>query len=264
MAARKKFRVKVRVKVRNRLLRSGSTAAGIILCLALAVWLSGESLKASRRFIASRLTAFRPAAIVVDSPAPEAAASALELLSGQAGSPLTGARCRELAAKLKSRHPALASARITRNFFTRKAAVHVTVEPVVTPLLLNGTTAYLGETGRFMRENLSGPQAPVFTTEVRGPAGPAPALVKFLREVNSFSGQFPARPVKLECELKDPACTFTLADSTRVLWGGFEFTRIKVLRLTEVLKDASAKNDGPLRVDLRSFNEGKIFVSAFR
>ena len=30
----------------------------------------------------------------------------------------------------------------------------------------------------------------------------------------------------------------------------------------EVMKDASLKTGGPLRADLRSFREGKIFVSA--
>ena len=264
MAPRKKFRVKVRVKVRNRLLRSGGAAAGIVLGLALAAWLSGQSLKASRSFFESRLTAFRPASVSVDCPAPEAAASARELLARASGAPLTGARCRELVAELKRRHPALSSARVSRNFFTGKAAVHAAVEPVVAPLLLNGATVYLGETGRFMRENLSGPQEPAFSTVVRGAAGPAPALVKFLRELGSLSVSLPSKPVKLECELKDGACAVTLADSTRVLWGGFEFTGLKVLRLTEVLKDAAAKNDGPLRVDLRSFKEGKIFVSASR
>ena len=49
-----------------------------------------------------------------------------------------------------------------------------------------------------------------------------------------------------------------------VLWGKFEFTRLKVLRLNEVMKDASRKTAGPLRADLRSFREGKIFVSAIK
>lgn len=264
MPPRKKFKVKVRVKVRNKLLRRGGAAAGIVLGLALAAWLSGESLKASRRFIESRLTAFRPASIAVNCLSPEAAASAHELLARALNSPLTAARCRELAEELKRRHPALAFARVSRNFFTGSAAVHAAVEPVVAPLLLNGTTVYLGETGRFMRENLSGPQAPGFVTVIRGEAGPAPALVKFLREINLFSGLFTSKPVKLECELRDGVCEFTLADSTRVLWGGFEFTRPKILRLSEVLKDAALKSGGPLRVDLRSFKEGKIFVSAPR
>ncbi|HNW43075.1 MAG TPA: hypothetical protein PKI19_01120 [Elusimicrobiales bacterium] len=264
MAPRKKFKVKIRVKVRNRLLRSGGAAAGIVLGLALAAWLSGESLKASRRFFESRLTAFRPVSVAVYCPAPEAAASARELLARAVDSPLTAARCRELAAELKRLHPALASASISRNFFTGKAAVHAAVEPVVAPLLLDGTTVYLGETGRLMRENLSGSLSPAFVTEVHGAPGPAPALVKFLREISPLSGSFPSNPVKLDCELAEGTCAFTLADRTHVLWGGFEFTGLKVLRLSEVLKDAAAKRGGPLRVDLRSFNEGKIFVSAPR
>ena len=261
MAARKRFKRTMRVKVRNKLLLHGGAAAGIVMALALAGWLSGQSLKASRRFLEGRLTAFRPSSVAVDCPAPEASASARALLAAAVSAPLTSRRCSELAEELKRLHPALSSAHVTRNFLTGTAAVSAAVEPVVAPLLLDGTTVYLGETGRIMRENLSGPQDPAFITEVRGVTGPAPALVKFLGEIRSFSGLLPSKPVKLACELKAAACELTLADSTYILWGGFEFTRLKILRLSEVLKDASAKRVGPLRVDLRTFNEGKIFVS---
>ena len=260
MAGRKRFKVKVRVKVRNQLLRRGGAAVGIMLGLAFAAWLSGPALRSSRGFLTGRFLSFSPVAIIVDCPAPEAAASARELFSGAVNSPLTAARCAELADELKRLHPALSSAKVFRNFLTRKAEVSAAVEPVVAPVLLNGTTMYLGETGRLMGENLSGPQAAEFVTEMHG-SSPVPGLVAFIKEVKTFSALFTARPVKFECA-EDGACSFTLADSTSVLWGGFEFTRLKILRLNQVMKDVSSKSRGPFWFDLRLFKEGKIFVSS--
>jgi len=262
MAGRKRFKVKVRVKVRNQLLRRGGAAVGIMLSLAFAAWLSGPALRTARGFLTGRFFSFRPVSIVVNCSAPEAAASARDLFAGAVNSPLTAARCRELAEELRRLHPAISSAKVFRNFLTGKAEVSAAVEPVVAPVLLNGTTVYLGETGRFMSENLSGPQAPEFATEIHG-TSPVPGLVPFLKEVKSLYTLFSAKPVKLECA-GDGDCSVTLTDSTRVLWGGFEFTRLKILRLNEVLKDAAAKRGGPLRVDLRCFKEGKIFVSPVR
>ncbi|HBA61142.1 MAG TPA: hypothetical protein DCZ92_10055 [Elusimicrobia bacterium] len=259
MAGRKKFKVKVRVKVRNNLLRRGGAAAGIVLGLGFVVWISGYALRSSRDLISGRFFSFKPVSIEVNCPAPEAAASARELFSGTLNSPLTAGRCRELAAELKRRHPALSSAKVFRNFFTGKTEISAAVEPVVAPVLLNGATVYLGETGRLMRENLSGPQTAPFLTELRGAARVA-GLVTFLKDIKAQYALFSSKPVKLECG-PEPECSLLLEDRTRVLWGGFEFTGLKVLRLNEVLKDAAAKRGGPLRIDLRCFREGKIFVS---
>lgn len=259
MAGRKRFKFKVRIKVRNKLLRRGGAAAGIVLGLGFIVWLAGYALQSSRGLLDGRFYSFKPVSIEINCPAPEAAASARKLFAGAVNSPLTAARCRELAAELRRRHPALSSAKVFRNFFTGKAAVSAAVEPAVAPVLLNGATMYLGETGRLMRENLSGPQPQSFVTELQD-ASPVPGLVAFIIEVKALDTVFFSRPAKLECG-RDGAVSITLEDGTRVLWGGFEFTGLKVLRLNEVLKDALAKRGGPLRIDLRCFKEGKIFVS---
>lgn len=264
MPPRKNFRVRVRGKVRNRILRRGGAAAGVVLAVALFAWVSGESLKASRRFFEGRLTAFRPDSVSVRCPAPEAAQEAARLLAEAAGTPLTAARCRQLAEELRRRHPGLSGARVSRNFVTGRASLEAEVEKAVAPVLSGGTTQYLGESGRLMAENLSGPLAVPFDVELRGGPGPAPELVSFLREVYPLADLFPARPRRLTCERKGWDCELALEDGTTAAWGGFEFARLKILRLSEVLKDAASKRGGPFRVDLRCFSEGKIYVSAAR
>lgn len=264
MAARNKYRVRVRVKVRNKLLRRGGVAAGAALALILASWIFGAAVKASRGFPAWRLLSFKPASFEVDCPAPAAAAYARELMSGTLNLPLTAARCAGIAAELRRRHPGLSYVSVGRNFFTGKARVTARPEEAVSPVLLNGATSYLGVTGRFMAENLGAPSAADFPTEISWPAGEAPALAAFLKDLRPLLPLFYSRPARLECPGREWACLLRLEDGSTVLWGGFEFTRLKILRLNEVARDASQRRAPPFRVDMRYFREGKIFVSAVK
>ena len=263
MAVRKTYKVRVRGKVRNKILRRGGVAAGVAAGLLVSVWLFNSAGKGSGRFIENRLL-FRPEAFEVSSAPAEALAAIKEKVSAAVGKPLTAGRAAELAAEIRRQHPGLASVRVSRNFFTGKAAVTAEPEEAVAPVLLNGATAYLGVTGRFMPETLSGPAAAGFVTEVRWPAREAPALAAFLREIGPLVPLFYSRPRLLECPGRDWACRFSLEDGSTVLWGGFEFTRLKILRLNEVAQDAALKKTAPFRVDMRYFKEGKIFVSSVK
>ncbi|HAT71566.1 MAG TPA: hypothetical protein DCS63_01975 [Elusimicrobia bacterium] len=262
MAARTKYRVRVRGKVRNKLLRRGGAAAGLALGLFLASWFLGAALKASRGFLGGRLLSFRPASFEVDCPAPAAAASARALMTETLNLPLTAGRSARIAADLRKRHPGLLSVDVARNFLTGKASVTARPEEVVSPVLLNGATAYLGVTGRFINEDLTGRAAADLPTEVSWPAGEAPALAAFLKDLKPLLPLFYSRPARLECPARDWGCRLRLADGSTVLWGGFEFTRLKILRLNEVARDAGLKGAVPFTADLRYFKEGKIFVSA--
>ena len=260
MAVRKTYKVRVRGKVRNKILRRGGVAAGVAAGLLVSVWLFNSAVKGSGRFIENRLL-FRPEAFEVSSAPAEALAAIKEKVSAAVGKPLTAGRAAELAAEIRRQHPGLASVRVSRNFFTGKAAVTAEPEEAVAPVLLNGATAYLGVTGRFMPETLSGPAAAV---SVRTQAKKAPALAAFLREIGPLVPLFYSRPRLLECPGRDWACRFSLEDGSTVLWGGFEFTRLKILRLNEVAQDAALKKTAPFRVDMRYFKEGKIFVSSVK
>lgn len=264
MPGRRSYKVRVRGKVRNSLLRRGGAAAGAVLGLLAAAWLSAAALKAARGFFGGGILSFRPDSFAVDCPAPAAAASAEELLSRALNAPLSARRCAELAAEIKRRHPGLAEVSVGRNFFTGKASVKAVPEETVSPVLLNGATSYLGVSGRFMPENLAGGDAPPFSVAVRTGAGEAPALAAFLAGLRPLAGLFARTPRLLDCPGVSGDCRLALEDGSTVLWGGFEFTRLKILRLNEVMADAARKTGGPLRVDLRYFREGKIFVSALK
>lgn len=264
MAAKKRYRVTVRAKVRNQLLRRGGTAAGVALGVLLAAWLFGAGIKASRQFLESRVFSFMPGSFEINCPSPEVAASLKELADRAVKSRLSARRCAELEQEIKRRHPGLASVKVSRNFFTGRAGITAVPEEVVASVLADGATAYLGATGRLLPEKLSGAGPDPFTVELEGAPREAPELAAFLSALKPLVGLFYSRPLALHCDGRSWDCRFGLEDGATVLWGKFEFTRLKVLRLNEVMKDASRKTAGPLRADLRSFREGKIFVSAVK
>lgn len=263
MATKKRIRVRVRGKVRNQLLRRGGLAAGVALGLLLSAWLAGAAVKTYRRTLSDRFS-FKPETFDVNCPSPEASASVRELAGAALKKSFSSRRAAELARELKRRHPGLASVEVSRNFLTRKATVKAVPEETVAPVLADGATAYLGVTGRFLPEDLSGAAAAPFAIELRGAPRPAPGLAAFLAGLKPQAGLFYSPPLALRCEGASWDCRLKLADGSEVLWGEFEFTRLKILRLNEVMKDALLKSGGPLRADLRSFREGKIFVSALK
>ena len=264
MAGKRKFKVRVRVKVRNQLLRRGGAAAGVALGLLLVSWLFGAGIKVSRRFLDDRVFSFRPDFFEINCPSPEAAVSLKELADKALKSRLSAGRCAEIEREIIRRHPGLASVKVSRNFFTGRAGITAVPEEVVSGVLADGAMVYLGTTGRLMSEKLSGSGPDAFAVELAGAPREAPELAAFLTALKPLAGLFYSRPQALSCDGRSWDCRLRLEDGTSVLWGKFEFTRLKVLRLNEVMKDASLKKGGPLRADLRSFREGKIFVSAVK
>jgi len=260
----RKYKVRVRGKVRNQLLRRGGAAAGVAVGLLLGSWIFGAGIKASRQFLESRLFSFRPAAFEINCPSPEVTASLKELADKAIRYRLSAGRCADMEREIKSRHPGLASVKVSRNFFTGKAGITAVPEEVVSAVLADGATAYLGTTGKLLPEKLSGTGGDPFLVQLTAAPGEAPELAAFLAGLKPLAGLFYSKPLALSCDGRSWDCTLRLEDGTTVLWGKFEFTRLKVLRLNEVMKDAFLKTDGPLRADLRSFREGKIFVSAVK
>lgn len=264
MPAKRRYKVKVRMKVRNSLLRRGGAVAGAMLGLLAAAWLSAAALKTARGFFGGGILSFKPDSFEVDCPAPAVAASARELMAKAVNAPLSARRCAELAEEIRRRHPGLSEVSVGRNFLTGKASVKASPEAVVSPVLLNGATAYLGVSGRFMTESLRDDGAAPFAVSVRTQARSAPVLAAFLAAVKPLGPLFARRPLLLDCPGVSGDCRLGLEDGSTVLWGEFEFTRLKILRLNEVMEDAARKAGGPLRVDLRYFREGKIFVSSLK
>ncbi|HOW89188.1 MAG TPA: cell division protein FtsQ/DivIB, partial [Elusimicrobiales bacterium] len=127
-----------------------------------------------------------------------------------------------------------------------------------------GEERYLAEDGRLLTENYGPEPADIFGVELRSGEGLA-RLAVFLKEFSPLSSGLLSRPVKLEYPSpgsgRESTCRLELANGASVLWGDFEFTEAKVSRLNEVLADASGRVKGPLRVDMRYFGDGKVFVS---
>lgn len=263
MKARRKFKVRVRGKVRNQLLRRGGAAAGVTLGLLLGAWLLNSAVHGARRLLDTRLQ-FRPEAFEVNCVSAEAYETLREAAAAAVKKPFSAARAAALAGELQDMHPGLASVKISRNFITGKASITAVPEEAVSAVLADGATAYLGVSGRFMPERLAGPEQDPFAVELAHAPRAAPELAAFLGELRPLADLFYSPPAALACDGRSWDCRLRLADGTQVLWGRFEFTRLKILRLNEVMGDALAKSGGPLRADLRSFSEGKIFVSALK
>lgn len=261
---KRRYKVRVRGKVRNNLLRRGGIAAGAALGLALSAWGLAAAARHSGRLLEGRLFSFTPRAFSIACGSPQVYSGIKALADADLGKPFTSSSAAALAGEIKRQHPGLASVRVFRNFLTGKVSVETRPEEVVSSVLSDGTTVYLGASGRLMAESLSaGGEAP-FAVELAHAPSSAPALAAFVARMRPMAGLFYSRPVSLSCDGRSWDCSFRLADGSEVLWGGFEFNRLKILRLNEVMKDALSKTAGPLRADLRSFGEGKIFVSALK
>ncbi len=254
----------MRGKVRNKLLRRGGIAAGVTLGLVLGSWGFASAVRNSRQLLGGPFFIFKPQAFEINCPSRQAYDSLRRLASKAVKKPFSSLRAREMAEDIRRLHPGLASVKISRNFITGKASIKAVPEEAVSAVLSDGTTCYLGVTGRFMPERLSGDPADPFKVELRRVPGPAPEFASFLSELRPLAGLFYSRPVSLACDGRTWDCSLRLEDGSVVLWGGFEFNRLKVLRLNEVMKAALPGSSGPLRADLRSFGAGKIFVSALK
>ncbi|HNT97123.1 MAG TPA: hypothetical protein PKK31_02520 [Elusimicrobiales bacterium] len=262
MARNRRYKVKVRFKVRK---RSLGLAGGAALAVFLAVsavygariawdWVSPRF---SRGLIKFRLE--RP---VVEVPAASVEKWLAAHLESRKGEEWTRADLSRLLAKVKTRYPYLKDVSVSRNYLTGALRFRAGVETVVAPALRGGAACYLGESGRLFPEIY--PEAVPGGVSVSLPAGPDrfPSEAAFLARLNALSGLFDRRPLSLSCPHGKKTCRLALDDGSEVLWGGFEFTRAKILRLNEVLERSASRLKGPYKVDLRYFEDGRAVVSS--
>lgn len=262
MTRNRRYRVKVRFKVRRRSL-------GIAGAVALAVFLSVSAVYGTRiawdwlspRF-SRGLVKFKLERAVVEVPAKSIETWISSHLAARRGEEWTPADRDRFLAKVEKRYPYLRDVRISRNFLTGSLRFRAEVETVVAPVTRGGASCYLGESGRFFSEIY--PEAVPGGIRAALPASPDsfPAAAGFLSRLNALSGLFDSRPVSLSCPSAEGPCRLALSDGSEVLWGGFEFTRAKILRLNEILEKSAARLKGPYKVDLRYFEDGRAVVSA--
>ncbi|MDQ7773593.1 MAG: hypothetical protein RDU13_08725 [Elusimicrobiales bacterium] len=262
MARNRRYRVKVRFKVRKRSL-------GIAGAAALAVVLSVSAVYGARiawDWVSPRfsrgLVKFKLESAVVEVPAKSVESWISSHLASRRGEEWTRADRDRFLRKVGERYPYLRDARVSRNFLTGSLKFSAEVETVVAPVTRGGASCYLGESGRLFPEIY--PEAVPGGISAALPAAPEtfPDAARFLARLNALSGLFDSRPVSLSCPSAEGPCRLALSDGSEVLWGGFEFTRSKILRLNEILERSAARLKGPYRVDLRYFEDGRAVVSA--
>ncbi|MCX5784095.1 MAG: hypothetical protein NTX59_00225 [Elusimicrobia bacterium] len=292
MPVNRRYKVRFRGKVRKQLLKRSRLFLGLALAAALAVYGGFKSFGVVSGFSPGAFFSFRLKELKLDCPVPSINEYARGLFLARQGRPLSSADCSLLALEIKNHHTAVRDVLVRRNFFSGGAFVTVRLEPVVSPVFLpGGTTAYLSESGRLLTENFSKVAETGLRTEIYGqfegignPAllvptqiqksgagrnrrddsfedGALPALSGFIGDIGLLRKNFSSPPTRLEYRPREKFCRLFLENGCEVLWGEFEFTRLKILRLNEVLKDVSLKLKFPVSVDLRFFKEGRIFVS---
>jgi len=267
MASAKKYRVKVRLKIRNRIFRNTGFALSAFAAAAVLAYCCFSAARFAAARFPGHFFVFTFKSLSVDSPSEDISAEISRRFNPKLRGTFSPGEAAEFAAGLKKSYPALSRVEVSRNFISGRVRVRAEAEKIVAKVRLNGgETFYLSENGRLLREYCGPGPEDSFETEIyAGPAAGLGPFAVFLRELKTMTPDFFSRPVRLEYRLTGPAdggyCRLTLENSALVSWGELEFTKTKISRLNEVLGDAARRINGPLKVDFRYFRDGKVFVS---
>ena len=263
MAAAKKYKVRVRVKVKKRFFHTAGVACSALAAVVLACYSGFGVFRLAASFPAGRFFSFTLKNVAVKSPTEEISADISRRLSAHLGETFSSVDARAFAEAVKLSYPALSRVEVDRSFIKGRVLVSAESERVVAKVRLNGAEdRYLAENGRLIDECYGPPPEDVFETDLYSvPVDGLKSLGVFLTKLRALAPNFSSRPVKLECRGAADACRLTLENRAEILWGEPAFTKSKVFRLNEVLNDAGSRIKGPLRVDFRYFRDGKVFVS---
>jgi hypothetical protein len=183
-------------------------------------------------------------------------------LSARLGESWTSADSRRFLEDLKSRYPYLKEPEFSRNYLTGSLLLRAGVETIVAPVSSGGGDWFLGESGRLFSAVYPEAVPGGITANLPSSGRSFPSVSAFLSRLNALSGLFGSHPNSLACSGAGDSCRLFLDDGTEVLWGEFEFTRAKILRLNEILKNSASRLKGPYKVDLRYFEDGQAVVSS--
>ncbi|MBI4802276.1 MAG: hypothetical protein HY796_07095 [Elusimicrobia bacterium] len=268
MRSAKKHRVRLRLKVRNRIAKKTGAGFAAVVFIALIAYGGFRA----RSFVAAshpgETFAFKMKVLDVKSPSALVSGGISDLLKSGIGRRFSPADAKNLELALRARYPALSRVEVRRSLIGGRVTVLAYPESVVAKVRLvhprgeGGEEFYLAENGRLLKETYGPAPADAFETAVyAGPGESLAALAGFLKEIKGLKDEFSSRPVSLRYRRSEGGCLVTLENSAEIFWGEFEFTRSKIAKLNEVLKDAAQKIKGPLKVDFRYFRDGKVFVS---
>ena len=263
MAAAKKYRVTVRLKVRNRFFKTVGIVLSVLAASALVGYAGLVAVRLASSLPLGRFFSFTLKSVSATSPSEDISAEISNRMSRYQGKTFSSGDAQIFVAALKRSYPALSRVEVDRSFVNGRVSVRAESERVIAKVKFNGgDNYYLSENGRLLDEYYCAAPADIFETDLyAAPGADLKSLAGFLTELIVMVPEFSSRPVKLEYRGDTQSCRLTLENSAEILWGEFEFTRAKISRLNEVLADAARKIKGPLKVDFRYFNDGKVFVS---
>lgn len=263
MAAARKYRTSVRVKVRRRFLRRTGAAFSAVAAAAIIVYAGCGVFRRVSSLSPGRFFSFTLKSVSVASPSAEVSDEVSRRISRYIGAAFSAGDAQAFAAALKRSYPALSRVEVERSFMTGRVTVRAESERIAAKVRLNGTKdAYLSESGRLLEESLAEAPADAFETELSEvPGSGLRPLAGFFAKLRTLAPEFSSRPVKIGCRGPADSCRLTLENGAEVLWGELEFTRSKVLRLNQILADAGGRIKGRLKIDFRYFRDGKVFVS---
>lgn len=259
----RKHKVKVRVKVRRRIYKNAALAVSGLLTILLFSYGSISVVKYAGVLFQGKYFSFNIKKIEISAPTDEIRTEISGLLVSKTGARFSREDAGLFTSELKKRFPALSLVEVNRNFLSGVVSVRAVAELPVAQVSLDGSSAMcLAESGRLFTQCYG--EAPVssFETELHGfVKGRLTAIAVFLKDLRVALPAFSVKFAKLECRSTEQSCIMRLATGDEVVWGALDFTKDKIARLNEILPDAAGKLGGPLKIDLRYFRDGKVFVS---
>lgn len=256
---RRRVRVVARPKERRRRFRSLAAAAAVAALGGIAfltVRKLASDLKDAR--VPFRFGAGAADEAVVDGPEPfrSLAQAEADATPGSAG---------DKAQAIKARFASVSDIKVRRPWTEKKATLTLVVRRALAPATRHGKPAgFLSDDGVVF----AAPEGAFSLTAPPVEVGSADAaeLKQLGREWPSLSsaGAFPSPLAGLSFRSPDDGWEASLADGTVVRWGRLEWTKEKLLRLTEAVADAKTKEPGAFSADLRWFEDGKVLLKSLQ
>lgn len=255
-SSRRRYRVVARPQERARRAKLVGAAAAVALLGAVAVAaVKNAAVTLAKVRVAFPSVAAAPDAAVVagvGEPMLALAQAAADSVAGSAG---------EKAAEIARRFPCVADVGVRRPWGEKRSTLTLTLKSAVAPALRRGRAAgFLGADGSVFAAPegvyvFSGPSADV---------GDAPESDRraLAREWSALTadGAMPAPLAEMAWVSAEDGWEARLQDGTTVSWGRLDWTKEKLSRLAEALKDARAKAPGAFTADLRWFGDGKVLL----
>ncbi|GEM_PF-6470787 len=257
---KKNQRVKIRPKVRQKYLKKILlvSTGGVFLCLSFLsfVYIGKYAKKAIFKGSFSRIKSIR-----VEIDHERVKREVYNLIKDFKGEFWGAAIKRKMMKEITLQFPYFSSLKIYRNIFTGCVTIKGKLEVFAARnKTLNGYK-YISLSGRVYSETYDNCRK---CMEIEAPASGEnlKILSGFSHEIYSLLPMFSLKPVKIIFR-KDTA-QIMLEDGSLVDWGRFEFNKLKIVKLNEVLADVSRRLNPPYKISLAYFNSGRIYAGTLK